>query len=672
MASSCARLWPLAIVLSLTPWLAMAGAAKPKPKPEAAPTTKPEDREIPPFRGRIYMLDKEFNLCLRSLRSRRTPLDKRIEAIAAFALTRDHRVVGEFRKMVSPDRNEPIEIRVAVLWALGEIGDERGLPALQYALYQMLLNNKAWDYEQGIHVEVDGQPQKISLQKMVTAQIARLAEGRVSKFVDKEGKAHDGFVEFLLAPLDGVTEGEDPKADRRRAALITLAAVGDRDGRAVKALCSVLRADDKYYPWDFKVIAARALGGLVKQRREAFGGMEAKDKLLDDIAKAFIEGAVVTDVPEVREIVGWSLRQMGWADHAGRQLAIVLESPALPKASRFRTIEALTFIQSKEAADALILQLAHTDPNVRWRAAVALGATGHKDPWTAVRFLAKLTTNPPEKDPKVRMKACAGLGHLEKTRAIPYLAVAMDDADWRVRAQAAVALGKTGNRAAIPALVGRGLKDPAVHVRGMSIVALGDLKREEGLKHVATMLTDPNAREKSAAVRLVAVRVLDQFLNPWSTNAIIAALGDDDTKVREAATKAMKSRLARRAKSTLPMLTNVIAKSTGPGRGAALKCVMDDYRSPKTLNTPKRKAFYDELLGDAASPLAAALLETVEDTKGDGKTRALAATFLTDLAWRRKPRSKDILTRIAALTRDPEAGVRAAARAARNYLHNLP
>ncbi|MFW6163153.1 MAG: HEAT repeat domain-containing protein [Planctomycetota bacterium] len=662
----------LALVLCLAPWVALGGAAKPEPRPEPTPPRGPEDREVPPERGHIYMLDKEFQLCLKHLRSSRTPLAKRVEAVGAFALTRDHRVVPLFVKMISREDQVPIELRVAIVWALGEIGDPRGLPALQYVLYQIFLDNPAWRYDKGIHVQTEGKPRTISLQEMVTGQLARLGEMRVSAWVDEEGKRHRGFVEFVLEPLEGVTEGADPKADKRRAALLTLAAVGDGDGRAVQALCAVLRADDKYYPWDFKIIAARALSDIVRTRREAFQHVEAQDKLLDEIAKAFIEGAAVTDVAEVREIVGWSLRKMGWADRAGRQLAIVLESPALPKDSRYRIIQALAFIRSKEAADTLILELANPDENVRWRAAVALGATGHPEPATAVRFLGRLTTNPPEESTKVRMKACAGLGHLEDPRGIPHLAVAMDDREPQVRVQAAIALGRIGNRAAIPALVDRGLHDPSIRVRGMSVVALGDLGREEGLKHVARLLADPESRDPSPAVRVVAARVLDQFLNPWATKALIAALGDEDKQVRQAATTAMKSRLARRAKSTLPLLVETITTGQGSARAAALRCVMADYRSPKTLNNPKRRAFYDRQLGDPDSPMAAALLAVVEDTKAHGEARALAATFLTELAWRRRQKGREILARIAALTRDPNADVRAAARSARNYLNNLP
>ena len=664
MPSSRACAWLLVAVALLVPSLAVGGAKAPEPEP-AAPVT-PEDREIPPDRGHIYMLEKEFNTCVRHLRDSRTPLDKRIEAVGAFALTKDARVVPLFVQIVRADQAQPIALRVAVLWALGEIGDPRGLPALQHALGQMFHNSEHWKYDEGIYFQIDGKPTNVSLQEMVTSQLGRLGEPLVGQRGDKKG-----FYELLMAPLiGGVTEADDPKADTRRAALITLAAVGDRDRRAVDALCAVLRAEDKYYPWDFKIIAARGLSDLVRNRRRAFKTLDAKDKLLDDIAKAFIEGAVVTDVPEVRQIVGQALREMGWADRAGRELAIVLESPALPLKPRFRTIEALTFIRSKQAADALILQLAHRDRNVRWRAAIALGATGHERPEIAVSFLGKLTTKPPEDDHFVRLKACAALGHLEDPRAIPRLAVAMDDEDWRVRSQAAVALGRIGKDAAIPCLVRRGLVDPSATVRGMSMVALGSLKREEGLEHVARLLADPKARDKEASVRLVAVRVLDQFLNPWATAALVTALGDEDDTVREAAEKAMGARLALKPKTVLPLLIDIAAKGAGPTRASALQCILGDYRSPRTLNNPKRKAYYHALLDDPAAGLRAALLAALADK--DGKARWLAADFLCDLAWRGEKKDKDVLAQLAALTRDPDAKVRTIARRAANYLRNLP
>lgn len=666
LSRACA--WPLTAIVLLAPCLALGGAKAAEPKasePTAAPPPIPEDREIPPDRGHIYMLDKEYTTCLRKLRSPRTPLDKRIEAVGAFALTKDARVIPQFNGIIKNDKTQPIALRVAVLWAIGEIGDPRGLPALQYALGQMFHKSEHWKYDEGIYFQVDGKPTKVSLQEMVTSQLARLGEPLVSG-----GKGKRGLYELVMEPLiSRVTEADDPKADKRRAALITLAAVGDRDRKAVDALCSVLRADDKYYPWDFKIISARGLSDLVKHRRRVFERVEATDKLMDDIAKAFIEGSVVTDVPEVRQIVGQALREMGWADRAGRQLAIILGSPALPLKTRFRTIEALTFIRSKEAADALILQLAHRDPNVRWRAAIALGATGHKDPAVAVSFLSKLTVKTSETDPFVRTKACAALGHLEDPRAIPPLAVAMDDEDWRVRAQAAVALGRLGKDAAIPSLVKRGLQDPSATVRGMSMVALGSLKREEGLKHVATLLADPTARDKEASVRLVAVRVLDQFLNPWATTALVTALGDEDAKVREAAAKAMGARLAVRPKTVLPLLIDIAAKTTGPTRASALQCIIGDFRSARTLNNPKRKAWYHRLLEDPKSGLRTALLASLDDK--DGKARGVAAEFLCDLAWRGEKKDKEILTKLASLTRDPDSQVRLIARRAANYLRNL-
>ena len=642
--------------LLLASGLARSGAALPEP----------EDREIPPDRGGIRLLEKDFRLCVQRLRSPSTPLDRRVEAVGAFALTHDVRAVPALAKIVQRDAREPIALRVAALWALGEIGHPRGsqaklyekqyrplgLAALQYALGKIYFKDKAWRYDEGLTVEVDGQRKRISLEEMIAAQLAKLAEPFVSK-----------YAKMLMEPvLAGTTGQQDDRADKRRTALVTLAAVGDRDGRAVQALCDVLRADDKYYPWDFKVIAAEALSTLVRQRRKLFATLAAKDKLLDGIAAAFIETAVITDVPEVRAIVGSTLREMGWADRAGKQLAIVLESPTLPKAARYRTIEALAHIRSKEAADVLIVQLYDRDPNVRWRAAISLGATGHKN---AVTFLAKLTK---DENRLVRTKALAALGHLEDPMAIPYLAVAMDDPEWRVRTQAALALGRTGHHAAIATLVGRGLSDPSAKVRAMAIVALGYLKRQEGLKHVATMLTDPKGREKNAGVRLVIVQVLDQFINPGATTALVVALGDEDPRVRAAASKGIKDRLVRKPEHTLPLLAEIVAKGKGRSRGSALGCIADDYRSTKARNRAGRRTLYQRLLGKPTGPLYAALISALTDPHGG--TRLVAADFLLDLAWRRK--DKGTVARIAALDKDPDAKVRTVARRARNYLANMP
>ena len=614
----------------------------------AAAAPKPEDREIPPDRGRLFLLDKEYRRVLGRLGDPATPLDKRVEIVGVFALTRETRAVPDLVKIVRNTR-EPFALKTAALWALGEIGDPRGIVALQHALNRIYTGDPAWARAKDIALEADDGKRTISLREMCEARLGRLAEPVVGK-----------FAELLHRPLQETSEptvdAQSEQTGRMRAALISLAAVGDRDPRAVSTLTDVLRADDKYYPWDFKVIAAEALTTLAVRRVEEFKGVEAKDTMIDRIAGAFVEASVITAIPEVRELAGVTLRKIGWRDKAARRLVAVLRTPNLPKQPLYHAIEALAFIQSKAAADQLIFHLFDPDRNVRWRAAVALGATG--DP-RAVGFLRKLTT---DKDAVVRAKACAALGHLQNPLALPNLTVAMDDPDYRVRRQAALALGRVGREAALPVLIKTGLKDPAGAVRAMAVIAIGYIGRSAGLKHVPPMLDDPEA-----AVRLVAVQVLARFLNPGATKAMAAALGDADKNVREAAVAGMAQRLAGNPKEALGFLADAIEKTQGEGRAAAIACLDQDFRKVRSTRDAKRLALYDELLKDASRPLAKALIAALADP--NPATRAAAGKLLADYAWPHKQR--DLLKRVAALATDPDRKARNVGYLARNYLNNL-
>ena len=325
---------------------------------EAPP--EPDDREIPPNRGTLRLFEKELRERLRDVKDPTTPMKARIECLSLFALTRDERAVPDLVKLATNEK-QPIDFRVAILWTLGEIGDPGGMRALQHALYKIYLKDPAWRHE-GITIE--GQKEPISLQWLCENSLAHLAE---ATFESKSDKRVRSVITLFAELLDkrvasGVTAPEakdQPEPEdlgRLRAALITLAAVGDRDGRAVRALCNVLRADDKYYPWDFKVIAAQSLGSLVDRRLRLFAKLRAdakirvEDKMMVSIGDAFLESCIVTDLPEVREMAGAILRRTGQADNAAKTLAAVLGRP-IPKEVRYRTIETLAFLRSKEAAD---------------------------------------------------------------------------------------------------------------------------------------------------------------------------------------------------------------------------------------------------------------------------------------------------------------------------------
>ncbi|HUT36339.1 MAG TPA: HEAT repeat domain-containing protein [Planctomycetota bacterium] len=640
----------LAAFLVVLPALAAGGTVPPPP----------EDREalLPPDPLKPRIEERACKRLLGELKDTAKPLDQRVEIVGLFAYFRELRAVPDLVALVQSKR-ETMALKTAALWALGEIGHPLGMPAFQYALMQIYNGKDAeWKQAKGITVEVEGKETAISLREMCEARLGRLAEPVLLK---QHANDHPGFVDRLLEPLvRGGTPEKPPEDDeamgRLRAALISVAAVGDRSPTALKALAAVLTADDNYYPWDFKVIAAEALSSILVRRFQEFRDLKARDRLADDIAAAFIQAFGVTDIPEVREIGGPALRATGWADRAAKSLVTVLKTPGMPQRVHYRAIEATAYLESKEATDHLAFLMFDPDRNIRWRAAVALGTCGDERAAGLLRLLAK------DKDPFVRVKAVAALGHLRTATVLPDLAVAMDDPDARVRRQAILALGRLGLRQAIPVLVHRGLKDKSPSVRAMSIIALGHITRAEGLKAVPPMLAD-----KDPGVRRVAVQVLDKFLNPGATRALVTALGDGDDAVRQDAARAVTARIQSNPRDALELLTDAIAGSKGPGRLAAIQCVHEDYRRARSAADAKRRSFYERLLEGPKAALAAALIGALADE--EPKTRAAAGKLLNDHGIARK--NKELLAPVAALTADPDRDVRQVGLAASNYLRNL-
>jgi len=646
---ACCR--ALAVCLLLAAGRAAAGAAT------AAAPPPPEDREVPPDRGQLRLKDDTLKRLLAEFRDTGRPVRERIELIGLFAYFKEQRAVPDLVAAVKSER-ESMALKTAALWALGEINNPLAMPAFQYALNRIYVKDPQWANAKGVTtVGPDGKETEISLRQMCEGALGRLAEPVLLK---QHADDHPGLVDVLLAPLSkGVTPEKPPVDDeaagRMRAALISVAAVGDRSPTALNALAAVLTADDNLYPWDFKVIATEALSSILVRRTRELKGLKAHDKIADSIASALIQAFGVTDTLQVREIGGAALREAGWADRAARALVTVLKTPNLPKNVRYRAIEALAFLQSKEAADTLIFLLFDPDRNIRWRAAVSLGAC--RDP-RAVPFLRKLAKDP---DHFVRLKAIAALGRLRDFAALPDIAVALDDPDFRVRRQAALALGRLGFRQGIPALVNRGLKDHSPSVRAHAIIALGYIGRTEGLKAVPPMLADPDP-----GVRRVAVQVLDKFLNPGATRALVAALADSDEDVRTDAAKAIAQRIARDPKHAIGLLADAVANSKGQGRLAAIQCIAADYARARSADA-KRRRLYERQLDSPNDRLAAALLAALRDK--EPATRAAAGKFLANHAWAHK--NKALLAPVAELASDPDRATRNVGLMARNYLNNL-
>jgi HEAT repeat protein len=625
----------------------------------AAAPLRPDSREVPPDRGRLFIKDPMiFKGLLDDLRTQSAGPSKRINAIGIFVLTREQNVVRHLLK-IAMNPNDHIDVRVASLWALGEIGDPAGLPALQSALAEILADpgGNAWRQSKGISADVNGETITVPVKDMVMDQLARLGEMVLPQ-----------LVALLREPLDeNITTNatvETANIGRMRAALVTLVAVGDRAPSAVRTLCDVLRADDKYYPPDFKVIAAQGLASLATTRKKLLSRVQARDKIAEEIARAFVEACVISDVHQVREVAGTALRGIGRADSAVLELLIILNNPNIPKMVRYRTIEALAFIHATDkatrakASETLIVQLHHENHHVRWRAAISLGAVGDR---RAIPYLRRLTH---DEDAMVRTKVIAALGHMEAKEALPDLVGAMTDGDHRVRRQAALALGRLDSHAGLPALLRYGLKDEYASVRQSAVIALGYIGSAKGLRATVDLLNDPIPE-----VRLTVVHVVSRYRNPGAVRALAIASVDPDKSVRNAATAALHDRFTARPADTVSLLVKVAREEAGAARHGAIRCLAADWRTVENREDTARAKTYVSLLTPPKGQLSSILLGVLADKK-QRKARRDAALLLVEAGW--KYRIRPHLEAVAALENDLDIEVRNTAKRAKNYLSNLP
>jgi HEAT repeat protein len=123
----------------------------------------------------------------------------------------------------------------------------------------------------------------------------------------------------------------------------------------------------------------------------------------------------------------------------------------------------------------------------------------------------------------------AGLG----AAAVPALLDALGDRHPGVRAGAAYALGRIGDRAAVEPLIDR-LQDDDPHVRSTVVPALRRLNDRRGVASLVAALRDAHP-----SVRLQAAGALAGLNDPQAVPALIDALNDADAEVRRQAAGAL-------------------------------------------------------------------------------------------------------------------------------------
>jgi HEAT repeat protein len=175
-----------------------------------------------------------------------------------------------------------------------------------------------------------------------------------------------------------------------------------------------------------------------------------------------------------------------------------------------------------------VRKLKHEDPDVRWKAAEALGEIGHK---SAVQPLAQTLLK--DKNANVRARAADALGDIGHKSAVQPLAqTLLKDKDYFVKWRAAVALGDIGHESGVQPLV-QVLKDGYGDIRRRAVEALGKIGKS-AIPHLTKALKD-----KNGGVREAAVIALGEIGRESAIPHLAKALKDENEDVRREAARAL-------------------------------------------------------------------------------------------------------------------------------------
>ena len=136
---------------------------------------------------------------------------------------------------------------------------------------------------------------------------------------------------------------------------------------------------------------------------------------------------------------------------------------------------------------------------------------------------------------RVRRDAAEALGEIGDPDAVEPLIGVLRDDNPSVRMSAAEALGQIGDVRAVEHLLAA-LKSPAVEVRKSAAEALGQIGDVRAVEPLIAAM-----KEASWSVRRAAAEALGRIGDPDATDALTAALEDHDSNVRRAATESLEA-----------------------------------------------------------------------------------------------------------------------------------
>lgn len=217
-------------------------------------------------------------------------------------------------------------------------------------------------------------------------------------------------------------------------------------------------------------------------------------------------------------------------------------------AVRREAVRALARLGDPRAIPAYTRLLDDPSPEVRKVAVAALGAA---EDTTAITVLIGATR---DDDPEVRLAATNALRKLDHPRSLTPYTQLLSDPSAEVRQAAIRGLGELGDDAVIPALIEVARDDSPAPLRRAAISSLARFYRPSVVVPLTNGLSDPNKDVRHTAAR--ALGQLAEFHGgrraqshashgemaaglPGSVPALIAALQDDDSEVREASARTL-------------------------------------------------------------------------------------------------------------------------------------
>lgn len=196
----------------------------------------------------------------------------------------------------------------------------------------------------------------------------------------------------------------------------------------------------------------------------------------------------------------------------------------------------LTKIDGAQALDSLLLLFNDPMMEVRDEAVEAAASLGSD---VVERLIASLK----DERWRVREQAAKALGKIRDPRAVDQLIVACRDRDGAVKSAAAEALGRIGHEKAVPALI-KLFKDTSKTVRetaGTALVSIG----QPAVQALVDCLKDPYFVVRCHGARALGGMTTDYQIgrswvrDPQVVDALLDALKDPDRAVREDATIAL-------------------------------------------------------------------------------------------------------------------------------------